>query len=234
MAVKDKILALTKQLYPTGRAWRMFPGSVLEKLHSGLAVSEAKAYEDAVSLLDSALPDNANFTVDDATDWERRLGLITNDLVSLDDRKLAIIRKMNHPGTIPARQHYLYIQGQLQAAGFNVYVYENIFPGYPSGFITKTPEEVSGGPGLVIQHGDIQHGDAQHGEGLFEKVVNSIDSDLDLTFNIGPDLRDTFFIGGSPLGTYANVDINRKDEFRQLILKLKPAHLVAFLFVNYV
>lgn len=234
MSTKDKILSLTKQLYPTGRAFRMFFGSELSKLHDGLAVSEAKAYDDAMSILDSALPDNDNFTADDATDWERRLGLITNDLVPLADRKLAIIRKMNHPGTIPARQHYLYIEGQLQAAGFNVYVYENIFPGYPSGYVTKTPEEVSGGPGIVIQHGDIQHGDAQHGGYFFEKVVNSIDVDLDIVFNVGPDLRNTFFIGGSPLGTYANVDVNRKDEFRQLILKLKPAHLVAFLFVNYV
>lgn len=234
MTTKGKIIELTRSLYPTGRAFKMPKDGVLDKLHDGLAESESEAYDDAVSILNSILPDNAEFTEDDATDWERRLGLITNDAVSLANRKLAIIRKMNHPGTIPARQHYLYLQGQLQAAGFDVYVYENRFPLYPDGYETRTPQEVSGGSGSGIQLGDFQLGDFQLGTQFFELVVNHIDPDFDNNFNIGLNLRSTFFIGGNPIGTYADVDLERKDEFRQLILKIKPVQTVAYLFINYV
>lgn len=210
-------------------------GSFLEKLHIGLNQSEARAYADAVSILDSALPDNANFTSDDATAWEVRLGLITNLAVPLADRKLAIIRKMNHPGTIKARQHYLYIQGQLQAAGFAVYVYENIFSDGMGGFITKDPLIVSGGiGGAKFQLADRQLGDRQLGPRFINIIANHIDEALDTIFDVGANLRSTFFIGGGYLGTFANVDADRKDEFRQLILKLKPVQEVGFLFINYV
>lgn len=233
--VADKILTLTKNLYPTGRAWSMPAGSVLEKLHKALALSEERTWLDAVSILDSALPDNPNFTSQDASDWERRLGMITNLAVPLADRKLAIIRKMNHPGTIPARQNYLYLEGQLQAAGFAVYVFRNVFSDGMGGYITKNPLTISGGVGRInFQHGQRQHGQFHHGSAYDNIIANHIDEDRDRLFNIGSNLRSTFFIGGGYLGTFANVDANRKDEFRQLILRLKPVQEIGFLLINYV
>jgi len=234
MALQDTILKLTKQLFPTGRAFKISDDSFKQKLFNGLSKSEARAHADAMSILDSTLPDNNNFSADDATDWEKRLGLISNGLVPLADRKAAIIRKINHPGSIPARQNYRYLEGQLQAAGFDVYVYENIFPDGMGGFETRTPADVSGVPSGFVMHGDIQHGDAQHGI-VFNKIIaNNIREDIDADFNIGNNLRSTFFIGGSPIGTYADVDVQRKDEFRQLILRVKPVQTVGFLFINYV
>src|SRR5687767_5121626 len=114
MSVIEKIITLTKQLYPTGRAFRVAVDSYKLRLHNALAISEAQAYADALSTLDSALPDNDDFTEEDAAAWEHRLGLISNELVPLETRKAAIIRKMNHPGTVPARQHYTYLESQLQ------------------------------------------------------------------------------------------------------------------------
>lgn len=234
MAVFDRIIKLTNQLYPTGRAFKVPFFSDLELLHGGLAKSEERAYNDALAIFDSILPDNDNFTAEDATDWERRLGLVQTPGATLDDRKAAIQRKMNHPGTIPARQHYLYQQGQLQAAGFDVYVHENIFPDGGGGFETRSPEVVSGFTGNAIQHGQIQHGQAQHGTAFQDKCVNYIDENLDKGFNEGSNLRSTYFIGGAVVGDFTDVDAERKDEFRQLILKLKPAQTVAYLFINYV
>jgi hypothetical protein len=272
MTVAEKILTVTKRLYPTGRAFRMPVGGWSEKMHKGLITSEERAWNDAKSVLDSALPDNSNFTEQDATDWERRLGLITNPLVPLSDRKLAITRKINHPGTIKARQHYLYLQGQLRAAGFDVYVFENRFSDGLGGYYTKTPIEVyaellSGqsqlgtgqlgdfqlGSGTAIaedllltevtfpdtQLNMFQLGDQQLSSGVdIEykfKVANHISETEDLMFKTyGTHLKHSFFISANPLGNFADVDINRKDEFRQLILKIKPAHSVAFLFINYV
>lgn len=235
MATLDKIKALTKQLLPTGRAFWVPVGGVFEKLLNGLHASEARAYDDAVSILNSALPDNDSFTAADATAWEKRLGLITNTSVQLSDRKLAIQRKMAHPGLIPARQNYLYLQGQLQAAGFDVWVYENRFVDYFAGYVTKTPAEFSVLPYPVnySQHGQFQHGQRRHGGNYANRVVNHIDEDLDSNFNTGPTFRSTFFIGGPTPGSWAVVDANRKDEFRQLVLKVKPVQMVAYLLVSF-
>lgn len=208
----------------------------LESLSYALSLSENKAYVDALGFLNSLLPDNENFTALDCADWERRLGLIFNPLATLPDRKAAIRRKYNHPGTIPARQHYLYIQDQLRAAGFDVYVFENRIPDGMGGYNTTDPITLAGSGGVVeTQHGGtLQHGDAQHGGQWGNLVVNSLDVQVDQRFDVGANLRSTFFIGGTPLGTYAYVPTVRLLEFRQLILKLKPAHTVAYLFIIYV
>lgn len=229
------ISALTKQLFPTGRAFKMPKNGYLDTLMYALSLSENKAYNDAVAIHKAILPDNAGFTDDDATDWELRLGMITSAGTSLDDRKKAIRRKINHPGNIAARQHYLYIQGQLQAAGFDVYVHENRFPYGGGEYYTLSIADVIGNPSLnAVQHGQIQHGQANHGGGYSNIIVNYIDEQQDQRFFITGNLRNTFFIGGSTLGDFANVAEERKDEFRQLILKLKPAQMVGYLLINYV
>lgn len=224
-------MKLSRQLYPTGRAWKMPFGGFLEKLHLGLAVSEERAYLDAVAIHYSILPDNDNFTVDDAIDWERRLGMVPSS-ASLADRKAAIIRKLNSPGRNPAKGNFMWIEEQLQLAGFNVFVYENRFSG-----ATMTPLDLTDGSYPItveIQHGDFEHGEVNHGVAYTNKVANNIDERKDLFFSVAPNLRSTFYIGGNPLGSFADVPLVRKDEFRQLILKLKPCQTVAFLFVHFV
>jgi len=234
MSFQDRILKLSRQLYPTGRAFRMRENGILYRLHRALALSEGRAYGDMISTLDSILPDNDNFTADDATAWERRLGLITNGSVPLADRKLAIIRKMNHPGNIPARENYRFLQKQLRDAGFDVYVYENRFAYGGGGYFTQNPLDLSGGLGIIgSQHGDFQHGDQQHGGYFGNLVVNYLDEVLDSSFNVGPNLKSTFFVAG-PYLSFADVDINRKLEFRQIILRTKPVQTIGYLFINYV
>lgn len=231
----QQISALSKQLFPTGRAFKMPSNGYLDALMYALSLRENQAYNDALSIQNSMLPDNSLFTADDATDWERRLGMIYSPNVHLELRKLAIKRKMQHPGDIKARQHYLYLEGQLQAAGFDVYVYENRFDDGYGYYETQTVFEITGGVGVDdLQHGDAQHGDAQHGGAYSNIVVNYIDESIDRNFFVPTNLRATFFIGGNPLGSYANIPAERKDEFRQLILKLKPAQMVGYLLINYV
>jgi hypothetical protein len=235
MTTLEKIKKLTRQLYPTGRAFRMKEGGILDKLHAALAQSEARAWDDAISILDSTLPDNMNFTADDATAWERRLGLVTNGAVPLADRKAAILRKYNHPGTVPARNNWRFVEKQLRDAGFDVYIFENRFSDGMGGYVTVNPLTLTGGAGAVsVQHGQIQHGQAQHGGGYGHKVANSIYRSIDAYFATGTNLKSTFFIGGPYVGTFANVDADRETEFRQLILRAKPVQTVAFLFINYI
>lgn len=356
----ERIKKLTRNLYPRGRAFKMPYGGVFDKLHNALSVSENEALQSAVSILDSILPDNDNFTALDAADWERRLGLITNESLSLEIRKAAIRRKMNHPGTISARQHYLYLQGQLQAAGFDLYVFENRFPDYPDGYYTIDPvslfpiyieyiangtfDEVTpwtlSGTGISITGGELTFVSASNGAyaqqlmidiipydtGTYEAsirigtltsisfnlyasdgttlifgqgisspsgvftfnidsstfggedayyarividtvggsdtgiiddvsirkvfdladypglvdigygeyayqniVANYLEQEKDASFDVGDNFRSTFFVGGTPLGTFADVEESRVEELRQLILKLKPAQTVAYL-----
>lgn len=235
MTTEEKIVAIKKQLLPTGRAFRAANESYLHGLLRATAISEAQVYEDSIAILYSLLPDNSNFSSDDATDWERRLGMITNLATPLADRKAAILRKMRAPGTQPAKGHYLYIQQQLQLAGFNVYVHENLFPTYPTGNESVAPNSIYGNANFVqTQYGQAQYGQRRYGGYYNNIIANSLDQDRDIGFNVGSSFACTFFIGGQTLGTYANVTASREQEFRQLILNLKQTQLIGFLFINYI
>lgn len=225
-------LGLVRQLYPTGRAFLIPEKGVWERLHKALNVSYLRLINDAVSTVDSAIPDNEFFTEKDAELWEYRLGMFMNPKISLEKRRQAIKRKMAYPSNIKARQHPLFIQNQLQLAGFDVYIHENKF--WEDGELThKSPDELVDISFTATQHGgDVQHGGGvQHGSSGFEVIANRIQ---DEEYGAGENhLWATFFIGGETLGTMADVPDNRKNEFRELVLKLKPAHTAAFLFINY-
>lgn len=225
----DKLVRLSKILFPTGRAFKMFSDSEFEKLTKALVKSEERFYNDAKFLLWAVLPDNANFTADDCTDWERRLGLPYSPLSTVVDRKAAITRKLNAPGINPAKGHYLNLERQLQLAGFNVNVYENI----------PVTDPVSAGWSSLtapLQYGNnSQYGiGLQYGVYYTNMIVNSIDEAKDAMFNLGGSFACTFFIGGATVGSIANVPLVRKNEFRELILKLKPVQNVGLLYINYI
>jgi len=223
---EQTILNLTKRLYPTGRAFNIPIGSWKEAFYKGLIKSENRAYSDALSILDSILPDNDNFTEQDAANWERRLGIFGNENSSLDDRKLAIERKINHPGEAKARQHYLYIEGELRKAGFDVYVHENTVGTDPTVYV--------GTAFKAVHATNVQHGQITHGQSNLKVVANSIDPAIDRLYSVQSPYNHLFFIGGQTLGDFADVDANRETEFRDLILNLKPVQNVAILLINYV
>lgn len=239
MTISEKILKLAEYLYPRGRAFRM--KGTLKELHEAMDISIVESYEAGVSILDSILPDNDNFTADDATDWEVRLGLITNTSVSLADRKAAILRKMNYPGDIPARQGLEYLQGELRKAGFDVYVWENMW--YEGGqWVTQPIGVLNGGIGYEeFQLGDFQLGMSQLGSYYTGLIANSIYADDDATFDIGSSFRCTFFISANiiqppygAVGVFANIDANRELELRQLVLKIKPTQTIGVGLINFI
>ena len=215
------IRKLTRTLYPEGRAWWQKLGGVFDKLHEGLSYSEARAYEDARNLLFRILPDNDIFDTEDAANWESALGLIINPSVDFEDRKTAILRAMQFPGEIKARQSIEYIQGQLQDAGFDVYVFAGTSAATAAYYGAFTYGQLAyGQPG--IQGGTL--------------IANHIEEDKDSGFDFGQEvnIRATFVIGGLNFGDFASVPTNRKAEFRELILKLKPAQTAGTLLINYV
>jgi uncharacterized protein YmfQ (DUF2313 family) len=220
----DRFLKLTKQLYPSGRAWWMRKSGILEKIHQGLIDSEVLAYENLKSLYNSILPDNANFSLEDAANWEKALGLLTNLENDLETRKSAIIRKINHPGNVKARQSYLFLQGQLQLAGFDVYVHENRPTIY--NFVEALYDQV--------KYGQVTYGQSEAFE--YTKVANQILASENEDFNLGnlDNAKELFFVGGETFPDFAIIPSIRENEFRELILRLKPAHTVAIIMADFV
>jgi hypothetical protein len=134
---------------------------------------------------------------------------------------------MNYPGSVPARQHYLFVQGELRKAGFDVYVHENRFGDPPSVFSFQK-----------AVYGDLKYGQIKYGQSGIPDgtpIANHIEEAKDADFNFGNDinLRATFFIGGETFPNRAYVDIRRKNEFRELILRLKPAQTAGLLLIDY-
>jgi hypothetical protein len=224
----DIMSGLARQLYPTGRAWWMRNNGVFDNLHKAINRSFIRVLNDSDLTIDSCFPDNANFDENDATLWEYRLGLTTNTSLSLELRKDAILRKMAYPKGIEARQNKLFIENQLRLAGFDVYVHENLPP-------YQTPDQIVALSLELTQHGGgTQHGiGTQHGYINFDVIAN--EAIVNESFSVGSlNLWSTFFIGGENLGDMASVPNNRLIEFKELVLKLKPAHTAAYTFINYV
>jgi hypothetical protein len=233
-SVSSLMSNLATQLYPTGRAWYMLKNSVMEKFHSAINVSFVRLVDDARQTLDSCFPDNNNFSEDDCNLWEYRFGMRTNPTLSLAVRKEAIYRRMARGRNVPARQHIKYLEYQLQLAGFNVWLHENGF--IEDGVrVFKKPQDIIALMPENVQHGGTtQHGvGVQHGGVNADVIANSYKQNE--LYSVADEyLWSTFFIGGENLGDVAEVPENRLEEFRELVLKLKPAHLVAFTFINYV
>ena len=206
------------------------------------------------------MPDNSEFDEMDALNWEKALGLYTEESLDLEERKIIITRKMQHPGQVKARQHYLYLEGELQKVGFNVFVHENRFDDGSGGYETFDPGEFQAG---AEQLGISELGIAELGGALegsdYTIVANHIIEDKDSNFFLSilggeelgiselgiaelgggslsrqDQLKATFFIGSESFPNKADVPLLRKNEFRELILKIKPAQTVGFLYINYI
>jgi uncharacterized protein YmfQ (DUF2313 family) len=230
------LLRLVQQLYPTGRAWYLPEGSNFSGLHEAINLSFLRLINTAYATLDSRFPDNTNFDEDDAELWEYRFGLVTDESLTIEQRRANLLRKLSYRSNVKARQNFRYIQAQLQASGFNVGVYENIFFDGSGNKFYKTPADVLGVLPNSTQHGGntMHGGNTEHGGGNFDVIANSNQPE---SFSIGGSGNQwaTFFIAGpTAINTIAQIQKSREKEFRELVLKLKPAHLVAYIFINYI
>lgn len=209
-------------------------GGIFYRVHRALSTAFNDAWDAGDNVLDVLMPDNPNFSIEDAHAWYRRLGLYDSGLVSFADMKLAIAQKQSFPLVPLDKQHYLYIQAQLQAAGFDVYVYPNRF--FP-GPVTKDPSEVLGVSAGDAVYDAVDYDDTEYDGSLADLgitvIANYLEEAKDAEYVFGDNLRSTFYIAGSTITTFADVPEVRKIEFRQLIMKLKRAETAGFLFINY-
>lgn len=230
-----------------------------KRLVNAFLKSIERYYADLLSLLDQILADNDGFDEIDTANWERVFGLIAGSL-TLDERKINIINRQGYPNGEIERSTAEFIEAELQASGFDVYIQENRFPDGAGGWLVDDPDLAGTLPeqlglsqmGIAEMNGDIPGLD-------FTIIANYIDEDLDETYfdtvfqqnelgvaelgefelsTFAPmtrdeELRFTFFIGGQSYPSEATVPVSRKDEFRQLALRLKQNHNIAFAYINY-
>jgi len=224
----------TKTLYPTGRAFNLPLNGNFDNVHKAINNSFVRLIQDSYSFIDSQFPDNDNFDLKDCQLWEYRLGISASSTTPLNVRKQAIYQKMAYPGSSKYRLSKDFIQEQITAAGFNVTIFENKF--FEGGeWVYKTPAQITSITLKSTQHANSTlHGDGTtHGSTGFDVIANEAKNTPE-SFVIGSgNLWSTFFICGPTLGSYATVTASRQIEFKELILKLKPAHLTAFTFINY-
>lgn len=221
------LLRLKKQLLPNGRAFRCATGSEFEKLFLSFCDSEKRVIDDGLNTLNVLIPDNTGFVEVDCEYWERVFGLVINPLDTLAARKARILTLMSFPNNQLSRQHWLFIQKQLQDAGFPVYIHE--FINIESSFDYVQHD-------TATEHGDltIEHG--AYSDVPYESIISDfIDKSREPVggFTLA-ELRSTFFIGGATFPNYANIPATQEKSFRQLILRLKPLHTVGFVQVNYI
>lgn len=235
--MKD-MMPFTRQSYPKGRAFAFSNDSFLYKLHSALHKSEQRTIDALKNILSQIMPDNEHFSDSNILIWEKRLNIVSNIFTSQEDRKKAILRKLAYPGTIRARQTRLYIEEQLQAAGFPVYVYDNIRTDngkpYTIGIGVQKDTEL----GLNTELGiNTELGGIITGADLLldSVVINSLYANEEkLTAMDEVAMRSTFIIAGHDIYTQPRISSDREIELRNIILSLKPLGDFAFLNVKYI
>lgn len=220
--------ALSSQLLPTGRAWWLKLGSVIQLTFEALSLSESRVFSSVINLQADFIPDSDKFSEHALVNWETVFAIAPSG--GIEDRKNVVYQRMAFPSDVLARQSRYFIEMQLQLAGFDVYVFENRFPDGGGGYEPVDPQ-----PALhdVSVHDEQVHDGT--GFGNYSIIANSLAPSGDASFKVtGDELRSTFFIGGPIFGDQANVSIQRERELRELVLKLKPAQTVVFALINYI
>jgi hypothetical protein len=226
-------------------------GGPVDQVHDVLSQSLDDVYKAIKQLRDAAIPGNAK-TVEEAGYWYRMLGIYNSGSVALDDMNAAIVQKYNYPGDEIYRQHVAFIEAKLRLAGFDVRVNENLFQNNSGDTVSLPTMNMAIKPTMASSYtycGSSMCG----GGGYQQKAVRYLEQEKDITFDAGPYYRCTIFISGdwyrgarvSPRTmcgstycghdhlTVATVPAVRKVEFRQLVIQLKQATHVAYLFVQY-
>lgn len=237
MTVQEKIKLLLKQLSPNGRAFRMRPFGDFDKFADVHAKSFGRASVDISQVLDYLFPDNTRYNIETATEWMKVLGIFNSGSLTLEEMTAAIISRWLYPNNTTGSAYYYTISLAIQAAGFAAGVYENRF--YEGGqWITKTPEQLWSELMSVAICGVPMCGETECGTEYLgmpvQRVVQYISEEQDSHFSISPNMRCTFFVASSDdISVKATLPLSRKDEFRQLLIQLKPIQAVGLAYINY-
>jgi hypothetical protein len=242
-----------QHLFPRGHAWRTTIDKTLRRFFLGLSQQpqETRDFIDKVYL--DLFPGTARSSTDISIpagersgaleEWEKQFGLFPADIANFTARRAALAAEWQAAGG----QSPDYIQGILQAAGFNVFVHEWWSSGPP--YVARDPRSYTTHP-LIGLYQCTADGEPSQPEcsalGTQPQCNGFLANDpgylvnLDLTQRPPPNVPDDstkwpyfMYVGGETFPTRATVDITRRAEFERLLLKLRPTHLWIVTLVDY-
>jgi hypothetical protein len=250
-------LPTIKKLLYDGRAFRVFFDTTHEKIldASQLEAGRVKIFSD--NIRDSGIP-NGELPADSLEDWETFLGLPMNTSLTDQERNERIRGKYASQGG----QGPDYIQDTLQAAGFPVYVIENIPSVEPSvraytsrlgglnlgestlGAYTDRidPRSVGGLliPGPAIWETERIYsssmGNMTLGETKLGGYIGTITKEVPYVIPGIPSrfIFIWFLTGVNGLDDFVNIPQDRKQDFINQVIQIKPAHTWVIAQVNFI
>lgn len=242
-----------QHLLPRGQAWRVTIDKTLRRFFLGLSEQpqDTRDYIDKVYL--DLFPATARSSTDTGIaleersgaleEWERQFGLTPPNLTDFTARRAAVDAEWKAIGG----QSRGYIQGILQAAGFNVFVHEWWSSGPP--YVARDPRAYTTTPLVGFYQCTFTDPSQPACSALASQpqctdfLVNDVHYlvNKDLTQRAPPLIpNDTtkfpyfMYVGGATFPTTAVVAPDRRDEFERLLLKLRPAHLWIVTLISYV
>jgi hypothetical protein len=223
-------------LLPSGEAWRLTTQKTLRDFFEGLTVvaSDARAFVDLIWF--DLFPE----TTRELDAWEKEFGLLTASTEQA--RRDNISAAFQETGG----QSISYFQGQLQAAGFNVWVHEWWeLPAPP--YVARDPRLYTTQP--LLGSYQCSAFPSQPQCSAFESqpqcnrfLINNTNYivNLNLTPTAPPPVPDDpdfwpyfIYIGGETFPDMATVPNARRLEFERLVQKLKPSQQWIVLLIDY-
>jgi hypothetical protein len=238
-----------EHLVPRGLAFRLAPvGKALRKLFEGLVPS----FERERDFADDVYLDLFPSTTRELAEWEAQYGLEPAATDNEATRRAALAAEWAATGG----QSPAYIEGVLQAAGFDVYVHEWWSSGPP--YVARNPHDYTEAPligdyqctddaddpPLCSELGDDFNGDAYDQPQCSDVLANDPHYivNLDLSRRAPPPIPLTndeglwhffLYVGGETFPDLAVVPVERKASFERLIQKLKPAQQWVVTLITY-
>ncbi len=220
-------------LLPRAHAWRAAFGTKLRRYLDGLA-GEGDAVR---TFADEVLEDLYPSTTRHIELWERQFGLPSTGSMSVRRQRVAA------EWAATGGQSPDYLQGVVQAAGFDLYVHEWWSSG-PGPYVARDPRDYTTQP-LI---GTVQCGEALAQCGEPDALCNAFLANepgyivnLALTSAAPPPVpaepaswRYFVYWGGETFGDVAEVDETRRAELERLLRKINPAHAWIVTLIDYV
>lgn len=230
-----RLIKLYKHLLPTGAPWSLVADSWLRKFFIGLS----GFIVDVVLHADLLILDLFPSTTRELGRHEEQFGLQSSGLTDTQRRA-----RVAGAWAALGGQSAAYIEDILRTAGFFVYVHEAWAPGVGTWGVYRCGEQRAycGSPNMVCAASSILRNptgvlsatNASIMPGMGYPLVNKTPA---MQYAETPGLASAFpfilYIGGEVFGTLADIPDSRRDEFEQLCLKLKPAHLWLGMLINY-
>jgi len=237
----ELLLAHIKALLPPGTLYALDEQGDLHKLFEAISENYEDVYRFLSALSATRFPLDTPYL--DELEWD--MGMVSDFELTEDERRqqLAAFKynRTENGGTAQNLEDY------LRNAGFNVYVHKNnpaVDPSLFPGDLLLNGDIIEFGPAYIAQCGGTTtvcgNADAVCGRfDTFESILLIYETPID------PDSWPfIFFVGGAATRdgitgeltaiAPANVPLQRKEQFKKIILQMKPEETWAVLRVNYV